>query len=167
MKRGKKFIVIAVIVVIVLGGTIGGVALAQADDEDTNPHQTVMARVAEILGIDQQELENAFNQARSEIIGEGRESFRHMCLDNTEISDELRQEIEEWLESRPDFPTEEFKAWMESRPNFPTEEFKEWMELKPDIPFGTGLHGEREGRGFHRFGRGFLESGAFFFHKDN
>ena len=142
MKRGKRLILIAVMVVIVLGATIGGITLAQADDEDSSPRQTIIARVAEILGIDQQELENAFGQARSEIVGERRDHFRHMWLEEGEISDELRGQIKEWLESRPDFLTDEFKEWMESRPE--------------GFPFGPDTHGQgRYFGGFGKFGGGF------------
>ena len=142
MKRGKRLISIAVMVIIVLGATIGGVALAQADDGDSSLRQTMIARVAEILGIDQQELQNAFDQARNEVMGEERGNFRHRWLEEGEITDELRDQIKEWLESRPDFPTDEFKEWLETRPE--------------GFPSGPGTHGQgRFFGGFGKFGDGF------------
>jgi hypothetical protein len=59
---------------------------------------------------------------------------------------------------------DDFDKWMESRPDFPSEEFKEWLESRPDIelPFGTRYDGEEKPFGkvfrhFRGFGGGFRD----------
>jgi len=64
MWKSKKFILIAVLTAVVVGGTIGGIALAHTGNGDDSQPKTLMTRVAEILGIDQQKLEDAFAHAR-------------------------------------------------------------------------------------------------------
>jgi hypothetical protein len=56
----RKVIIIPVLVALVLVGSIAGVALAQ-DGSDSSGN-TLLARVAAILGIDQTTVENAFAQ---------------------------------------------------------------------------------------------------------
>jgi len=91
MWRRKKFIFVAVLAAVVLVGSTAGAGCAPAGGgdeelssppEDTGlpegmappegvpgevPYEASMARVAEILRIDQQKLEDAFAQARSEM----------------------------------------------------------------------------------------------------
>ena len=73
MWRSKKFIV-AVLIAVVLVGSMGGVIFAQTENGDDSQPKTLLVRVAEILGIDQQKLEDAFTQARSEMQDEALDS---------------------------------------------------------------------------------------------
>ena len=66
MWRSKKFIIIALLVAVVLVGSITGVVLAQTEDEGDSQSKTLLSRVADILGIDQQTLEDAFAQAQEQ-----------------------------------------------------------------------------------------------------
>ena len=66
MWRSKKFIVVALLAVVVLVGSTAGIVLAQENGDDSQP-KTLLARVAEILSIDQQKLEDAFIQAQSDM----------------------------------------------------------------------------------------------------
>ena len=168
MWRSKKFIIIAVMTVVVLGATLGGVAIASADDENgsqtTNPFTTLLEKVAAIYqqntstAIDPQELQKAFTEAQKEIRDEALDKYLQGLVDDKKITQEQAKQYKDWLESKPAFPTEEFKKWMESRPNFPNEEFKEWWDSKPDIPLPFGP-GDRRGMmpfgGQRGFGKGF------------
>ena len=98
MRRSRKLILIALLAVVVLAGSIGGAALAQAEDEDSSQPETLLTRVAEILGIDQQELENAFAQARSET----KDEHLQYMIDQGIITQEQADEHKTWMESRPD-----------------------------------------------------------------
>lgn len=161
MWRSKKFIFTALLTVVVLGGILGGFAVAHADDEDTSQPPggdvSLLDRVAEIyekntgVAIDSQELQNAFNEARTEITSDARDRLHQRLIEEGMITQEQLDELEQWLGSRPDFPTDEFE---------------EWMELRPDItlPFGPGNEDGRKHfggmfrsfRGFaNRFGDGF------------
>ena len=153
MWRSKKFIFTALLTVVVLGGILGGVAVASADDEDTSRPQaggvSFLDRVAEIyeqntgVAIDSGELQQAFAEARDEFGIEARDRLRQRLIEEGVISQEQLDELEQWLESRPDFPTDEFEEWMESRPDI-------------TLPFGRGNHdGEKPFGGMFRNFRGF------------
>ncbi len=179
MTRTKKIVLAVIITTVVLAGSIGGVALAaDGDDEDTQETTfgIFMDRVLEIyqektgVTIDKEALNDALNQAREEKGAEPRFKFHFGRFGDDELTQEQQDELDAWLEARPDFPNDEFKAWMESRPDFPTDEYKEWMESRPDFldeEFGgwigrmpglqegtlfRGGHGHRGFDGFFKFG---------------
>lgn len=157
MWRSKKFLFTVLLTVVVLGGVLGGFAVASADDEDTGQPQTgdvsFLDRVAEIyekntgVAIDSEELQKAFSEARDELGIEARDRLHQRLIEEGVITQEQLDELEQWLGSRPDFPTDEFKKWLESRPDI-------------TLPFGRGNHdGEKPFgsmfRSFRGFGRGF------------
>lgn len=129
MWRNKKFIIIAVLTVLVLGGTLGGVAIAHADDEENIPPQSgnvsLLDKVAEIyekntgVAINAEELQKAFTEAEQAIRDEAQDRFLQKLVADDKITQEQ---------------ADQYKAWLDSRPTFPTDEFKQWMEAKPDIP---------------------------------
>ena len=105
MWRSKKFILAVVLSVVMLVGGTAGVALAQSEeDEGLGPRHAVAARVAEILGIDQQELEDAFKQAMSEMREEALDRHLQKLVDEGTLTQEQADEYKEWIESRPDVP---------------------------------------------------------------
>lgn len=157
MWRSKKFILTALLTVVVLGGALGGYAVASADDEDTSPPPAeginLLDRVAEIyeentgVAIDSEELQKAFNEARSEIATEARNRLHKRLVEEGVLTQEQLDELEQWLESRPDFPAEEFEEWMESRPDI-------------QLPFGPRDEDGKKPfggmfRSFRGFGKGF------------
>ena len=104
MWRSKKFIVIAIpiLATILLVGSIGGVALAQTEDEsDSQPESrygTLLNKVCEIYQektgdvIDQEVLEDAFAQASGEMRSEALESRLQSLVDQGQITqDEANQ----------------------------------------------------------------------------
>lgn len=151
MKKGRKIALIALIAVVALAGTIGGVALAQDEEEatSTTPETARFAyleRVCEIyyeetgVTIDVDILKDALCQAGQEKHEQVRNQFRQRLIDEDILTEEQLAEWEEWLQSRPDFPAEEFRNWMESRPddlprcfNFENQEGKRFA-------FGLGYH---------------------------
>jgi len=151
MKRGKKIALIALMVVVALAGTIGGVAMAQSDEEEaTTTSETArfayLERVSEIyqektgVAIDADALKDALSQAGDEQREQVRNQFRQHLIDEGIFTEEQLAELEEWLQAKPDVLTEEFKEWVQSRPD--------------DLPkrFGDGI---RQGKRFaHGFGQG-------------
>lgn len=138
MRRSRKFILIGLLAVVVLAGSIGGVALAQTGNgDDTQPgtqYIAILERVSEIykektgVTIDPQELQNAFIQAGQERMTEARNQFRQRLIDEGQITQEQLDEFDAWLESKPDIP----------------------------LPFGKGgPGGMKPFGGFGRFGGGF------------
>jgi hypothetical protein len=145
MWRSKKFIIIAVLAVLVLGGTLGGVAIAQADDQNANTTPTATAnvttfldKVAEIyknntgVTIDPQQLQQAITEARQAIRGEALDNYLKKLVADGKITQEQ---------------ADQFKAWWDARPSL--DEFNSWLESRPDIP---GLFGGDNGMGMGPFG---------------
>jgi uncharacterized membrane protein len=142
MWRSKKFIIVAVLTAVILAGSIGGVVLAQTENEADNQTEArcgvLLDRVCEIYeentgtAIDAQELQKAFTEARNELMAEARENFRQRLIDEGKITQEQLDEFDAWLEARPDIP-------------FP---------FGPGDPYGIKPFGG-EHHGFGRFGGGF------------
>ena len=84
MRRSKKSVLIALLGIVVLAGSLGGVVLAQTDGEESQPgprHGAFLDKVCEIYNantdpdIDCEALNAAFTQARSEMMTQTRETF--------------------------------------------------------------------------------------------
>jgi hypothetical protein len=153
MWRSKKFI-IAALVVVILGATLGGVAIARAaDDNSDNQTQTtktdILDKVAEIYeqntgtAIDPDELQKAFTEARQAMQDEALDNYLQKLVTDGKITQDQVDQYKDWLSKKPALPTDEFKTWMESRPDIPGL----FDQRGPGMmPFG-GMKG-----GFDRFG---------------
>ena len=104
MWRSKKLIVGVVLAAVLLAGSMGGVALAQTENGDDSQPETLLARVAEKLGINQQELEDAFAQAKSEMQTEAMQNRLQDMIDQGVITQEEADQYQEWCQARPDVP---------------------------------------------------------------
>jgi len=157
MWRSKKFIIAAVLAVVLLVGGIGGVVLAQTENGDDSQPKTLMARVAEILGIDQQKVEDAFAQAQKEMREEALDSYLKDLVAQDKITQEQADQYKAWLQAQPDLAPyrQQLREWQQGRPEIPAE-VKEWKEAMPEIP----LPGPFGGRGFRG---GMKEGGGRFF----
>lgn len=145
MRKSKKFIILAVLLVAVIAGTIGGVALAQPPDGedggDYGPnHAAMLEKVAEIYEtntgtpLDVNALQEAFTAAREEIATQQREEREQRLIEEGIITQEQLDEFKAWLDARPD--------------EMMSDEFQEWLENRPDIGIGPGYrNGEGNWRG--------------------
>ena len=120
MSRRIKVIISVLVAVVVL--TVGSAATVMADGEAIPPPEAgagcLRARAAQILGIPQEDLTNAFEQAREEIreeccIGAGEQVQERVgeealirVLDRAVgkgyIDEEEAEEIRQWWEQRPE-----------------------------------------------------------------
>jgi len=144
MWRRKKVILIALLAGVVLFASTAGIVLAQTGDEDSSQPKTLMARVADILGIGQPELENAFTQARSEMGTATLDSYLQNLIDQGKITEEEAKQYKEWWQARPDMAPFQ-------------QQLREWQQAKPDItlPGPQGSFGNYGFRGGMRGGYGF------------
>jgi hypothetical protein len=138
MRRSRKIILISLLAVVVLAGSIGGIALAQTDEDDSPSEARCGAFLEKVCdyynGIANQDpdddvepincdtLKEAFAEAGNQLRDEARERFHQRLLDEGITQEQIEQ----------------FKEWMEARPDFQSEEFKAWLEAKPDVPFPFG-----------------------------
>jgi hypothetical protein len=166
MWRSKKFIIIALLTVVVLAGTIGGVAIAQADDQNnaqaTSQNATGIAKLwdkfAEILQkntgstVTAQDLQKAFNDARTQIATDARSQYLQKLVQDGKITQDQLDAYNKWLEARPQFPTDAYKKWTDSRPDIPYlfgNGSRGGMMPFGGGPRGSGKMGGMFGGGFH------------------
>jgi hypothetical protein len=117
MKRGKKIALVVLLVVIALVGTIGGVVMAQSeDDESTTTPETeryaYLERVAEIyqektgVPLDIDALKDSFCQAGKEKVEQARAQFRQHLIDEGIFTEEELTALEDWWAAKPDVTPE-------------------------------------------------------------
>ena len=152
MWRSRKFIIIAsVIAALVLVMSLTGIALAQ--DTGDSSGQSLLARVAKILGIDQQKVEDAFDQAQTDMQNEALDNYLNKLVEEKKITQEQADQYKAWVQSKPDMTQyqQQLKDWQEARPDIPSV-LKDWQAARPDVPLpgSLGRLGGRMGgiRGF-------------------
>lgn len=103
MWKSKKFMVVAVIIAVVLVGTVAGVALAQANKGSSTTTQgtTFAARVAAILGIDQQKVQDAFDKANRDMADEALNNRLDALVKSGKITQQQADQYKSWWQSRP------------------------------------------------------------------
>jgi competence protein ComGC len=132
-----KLVLATVLVAVMLTTSLPFVALAQ-ESEAPQRQGVLMARVAQILGLDQQKLVYAVKQAQGELPKETPDARLQELIANGTLTQQQADEIKAWMESRPaDVPnvrpaelkklldegkiTQEqldgLKAWVKARPD--------------------------------------------------
>ena len=102
MWRSKKLFLVALLVPAVLVASIGGVALAQTGSGEETQPKSLLARVADKLGIDQQALEDAFAEAKSEMRTEALQERLQNLVDKDIITQGEADQYIQWWTSKPD-----------------------------------------------------------------
>jgi polyhydroxyalkanoate synthesis regulator phasin len=155
MWKTKKFMVITVVLVAVLiVGATAGIALAQ--NETGGKRGALLARVAEILGIEQQQVENAFAQATRELREEALDQQLQSLVDSGKITQQEANEYKAWLESKPAdmplVPPRGLDKLVEEGviTQAQADEYTAWFESKPDIPIASYLRENRTDEMFDR-----------------
>jgi hypothetical protein len=154
MWRSKKFIVIAVLVAVVIVGSTAGIVMAQAGKEGPGPRQALLARVAQILRIDQQTLTDAFKKAATEQRDAGRDTMLNKLISDGKITQGQADAFKAWLKTRPDVPPAGPKGLEQLLKDGKItqqqlDSFNNWMKAKPDMPLPKpdGFKGPRPPRG--------------------
>jgi maltose-binding protein MalE len=113
MWRSKKFIIIAVVAVVLLAGSISGVALAASNGDDSQskaPGGDLLEKVCTIyqqktgVTIDQAALKDSFAQAQSEIRKEWEQARLQDMVTQGKITQEQADQYLNWLQSKPNVP---------------------------------------------------------------
>ena len=97
----KKLLVGLAAAIVVVLGLAGGTVLAQSADED-GEKKSFAERVAEILGLESDTVENALNQARSEMQDERTDAWLEDAVEAEKITQEEADAYSEWLDDRPE-----------------------------------------------------------------
>ena len=101
----KKYVIIGLLVgAVMMAGIVGGVALAQTTGAADSSSTTLMARVAAILGIDQQKVEDAFAKAQQEMQTEAMDSQLKALVEAGTLTQEQADQYKTWWHAMPDVP---------------------------------------------------------------
>ena len=117
-KTKKLLILIPVIAVVLLFGITAGIAFAQSGSDRPDPDKDILARVAQILGIDQKKLVDAFNQAHAEF----EKQMLAQLVKDGKITQQQADQLKAWEANKPkdaDPNSQAFQDWLKSRPNVP------------------------------------------------
>ncbi len=104
MRKYTKFLVIAIVAVLVLAAGFTTVAFASGSSskEGNGPAQTFISKVASILGLEEEQVADAFKQARHEMRDEAWEQRLQEAINSGELTEEQANEIREWWQDRPE-----------------------------------------------------------------
>lgn len=105
MKHKKRILIALVLVGVLVLGTLGGVALAQTTDSPNSSGTSLMARVAAILGLDQQKVEDAFAQAQKDMQAEAINAQLQAMVEDGTITQDQAGQYQNWWQSMPTMPT--------------------------------------------------------------
>jgi hypothetical protein len=115
MWRKRKWVIgIVLAVVVLLFGSLGSVALAQTGSTDDSSGKTLLARVAAILGIDQQKVEDAFAQAQKEMRDEALDNQLRGLVEKSKMTQEQADQYKQWWQSSPNMlglDSEDYKGF--------------------------------------------------------
>ena len=99
----KRWLLLSLTVVALVLGIGGGVALAQGADPDNGSSlKSFVSRVASILGVDEQQAQDAFDQAAKEMRDEAMQNKLDAIVESGKITREEADEYEQWYQSRPE-----------------------------------------------------------------
>ena len=100
----KRLRVVIPIALATLAITIVSVSIvfAQESDKVDSTTNTLAIRVAEILGLDVTEVDDAIKQARKELMNEAIEKKLNSLVENGRLTQEQAGEYLNWIQSRPD-----------------------------------------------------------------
>jgi len=103
MRKHKKLLVIAVAATLVL--TVGLTTVALADspgDGDNGPVRAFISKVASILGLEEEQVADAFEQARQEMRDEAQGQCLQDAVEEGRITEEEADQIRQWWQNRPE-----------------------------------------------------------------
>ena len=118
MSKKLKVLISTVVVALLLTVCATATVMAQGEEETTPTSaeaggKGLLERVAEILGIDEEDLTAAFKQARQEMREDAFVSRLDEAVKEGYITQEQADEIIEWWEQRPD---DAIRDWWKQKP---------------------------------------------------
>ena len=133
MWERKKFIILGVVLaVVILIGATAGVVFAQTGASKTPVAQVtsavagfsenLTARIAKILGIDQQKLDAAIKQANTDLQNQRLDDYLNQLVQSGKITKDQANQYKTWLNSNPNAGADQqkkYQDWLNSRPNIP------------------------------------------------
>ena len=103
----KRWLIGTVVAALMALGIAGGAVMAQEGEADS-PIKSFASRVAAILGIEETRVQDAMDQARSEMFSERLQHRLDEMVASGRITQEQADEYKTWIESRPEGTFEHF-----------------------------------------------------------
>ena len=100
--RRSVLIAAAALAVLAIGIGGGAVMAQESDSEDGSTIKGFVSRVAEILGLEEHTVQDAFTQARQEMMDESIENKLAAMVESGKLTQEQADEIQEWYDAKPD-----------------------------------------------------------------
>ena len=157
--RMKVWLMAAATLAVLAVGVGGGAVLAQESESgDSSPVKSFVSRVAEILGLEEETVQDAFTQARREMMDDGVERKLDAAVESGKLTQEQADEIQEWYDSKPDSiglrqgRHRDLDAAVESGKltQEQADEIQEWYDSKPDS-IGSWFAYGKKGSGHKRW----------------
>lgn len=101
-KKRNMLLVLFTAVLLTLGITGGAVFAQEAGADEDGARQSMASRVAAILGLGEQEVEDAFKQAGREMQDERFENRMDRLVAKGQITEDEAVEAVDWYQSRPE-----------------------------------------------------------------
>ena len=99
----KRWLFVPLAVVVLMFGVAGGAALADGDETNgDSPLNSLVARVASILGLEEAVVQDAFDQAATELRDEALQNRLDSLVEGGQLTQEQADEQLEWYQSRPE-----------------------------------------------------------------
>ena len=103
MRKHKKLLVIVVAAALVLTVGLTTVAFAESSGDGGNgPVRAFISKVAGILGLGEEQVADAFEQARQEMRDEAQGQCLQDAVEEGRITEEEAAQIRQWLQDRPE-----------------------------------------------------------------
>ena len=97
--RRSVLIAAAALAVLAIGIGGGAVMAQESDSEDGSTIKGFVSRVAEILGLEEHTVQDAFTQARQEMMDESIENNLAAMVESGKLTQEQADEIQEWYDA--------------------------------------------------------------------
>jgi len=101
MRKHMKWVVVAIVAVLLLTVGLTAVVLAEGENGE-GAGQTFIGRVADALGLGEDQVADAFDQARREMRDEAMEKRLQAAVEDGLITQDEADETLEWWQSRPE-----------------------------------------------------------------
>ena len=159
-----RWLIGGVAAAVVMLGVVGGAIMAQESEDKESRFSSFAARVASILGLEADDVEDAMEQAKQELADEALDDKLATMVESGVLTQQQADEYNAWIEAKPEgvglpyfVPGKDGEhvaamlATMVEKgalTQAQADEYKTWIESAPeDVTFGGK-------RGHHKFGSG-------------